>query len=118
MIPRQRKAIAAAGALAFLAILAGVCSIMQPTRIPLGILLVFVLPGFAIVGAVLPRAGISADEFALASVGASVATSTCVAVALASTVGLSRGSAVVALGSVTIFASVIAWFRTGRSGES
>lgn len=107
-------AIAAAGTLAFLAIVVENFSILPLARVVLGILLVFALPGFGLVCAALPAAEISTGERILASIGASVATTTCSAVLLGSTVGLSQRSAATMLGCLTILVSISAWRRSYR----
>jgi uncharacterized membrane protein len=88
-------------------------AVPQGVRIALGVLMVFVLPGFALVCAVLPERQLSSGECLLASVGMSLAMVTCVAVLLAATsIGLSRGSLAVVLGGSTIILSIYAVFRT------
>ncbi len=72
-------------------------------RLVLGILIVFLVPGFALVTAVLPDRQLSRSERLLASIGLSVVTTVCAAVALAAApIGLSRQSIGVALGLVTL----------------
>lgn len=109
----SRDAAVIAGSLGFLAIVAENLDIPSPVRILLGVLLVFALPGFALVCAVVP--GELADgERLLASLGASTAIAVCSAVVLGATVGLSARSAAALLGCVTIAASACAWRRTPR----
>ncbi len=92
-------------------------AVPQVVRIALGTLIVLVLPGFALVSAVLPERQLSSAERLLASVGMSLATATCVAVLLAATpVGLSREPLAIVLGGVTITLSTVAVLRT-RSGS-
>ncbi len=106
-------AIAATGILALVAVAAENVPFLQMSRIVLGLLLVFILPGFATVCVLLPASDISLGERVLASVGASLAITTCVAVLLAAMpVGLSRNSATVALGLGTAAISAWAWRRT------
>jgi len=107
-------AIVATGSLALLAIVIETLSILPPARLVLGILLVFALPGFSLVCAALPAAEISTSERILASIGVSVATTTCSAVLLGATVGLSQRSAATMLGCLTVLVSVYAWHRTYR----
>jgi len=108
-----------------LALLAGSClvgvlivataniAVPQVVRIALGMLVVFVLPGFALVSAVLPKRQFSSVERLLASVGMSLATATCVAVLLAAMpVGLSREPLAIVLGGITISLSIAAALRT------
>jgi len=88
-------------------------AVPQGVRIALGVLMVLVLPGFALVCAVLPERQLSSGECLVASVGMSLAMVTCVAVLLAATpIGLSRGSLAVVLGGSTIILSIYAWLRT------
>jgi uncharacterized membrane protein len=113
---RRLGAIAGTGVLAVLAIVAEEITSLTPARIVFGLLLVLALPGFAAVCWVLPDQEMSPGERLLASVGASLAISTCVAVLLAAVpIGLSKGSAVVTLGLGTATASICAWWRTSRS---
>ncbi len=85
----------------------------QAVRIALGVLIVFILPGFAVVSAVLPERQLSGGECLLASVGVSLAIATCAAVILGATpIGLSRESFAVLLGSITVALSLYAGFRT------
>jgi uncharacterized membrane protein len=84
----------------------------QIVRVVLGLLIVFFIPGFAFVSAVLPERQFSLGECLLASVGASVAMSTAAAVALgAAPIGLSRISFSVVLGSCTLILSITAVLR-------
>jgi uncharacterized membrane protein len=86
----------------------------QVVRVPLGVLLVFVLPGFALVCAVLPMQQFSRGERLLASVGMSLALAVGAAVLLgAMPIGLSRLSLAVVLGGCTLMFSIYAVFRTG-----
>jgi uncharacterized membrane protein len=95
-------------------------------RIALGLLIVLVLPGFAVVCAVLPAPQLSSGEQLLASVGMSLAFATCAAVILAATpIGLSRESFAIGLGGSTVALSTYAAVRTrlaidtrGRRGTS
>jgi uncharacterized membrane protein len=81
----------------------------------LGLLMVFVLPGFALACAAVPRYQ-SPVERLLATVGLSLAITTCTAVLLAALpVGLSRESLAVVLGGLTIALSIGAAFRTGSN---
>jgi uncharacterized membrane protein len=90
----------------------------QGVRIVLGVLMVLVLPGFALVCAVLPERQLSSGECLLASVGMSLAIVTCVAVLLGATpVGLTRESLAVALGGGTIILSIFAGFRMRFSSD-
>ena len=81
-------------------------------RTALGMLTLFIVPGFALVCAVLPERRFSRGERLLGSVGMSLALATCAAVLLgALPVGLSRLSLAVALGSCTIAFSLCAVYR-------
>jgi uncharacterized membrane protein len=84
----------------------------------LGVLMVFVVPGFALTWSALPSRELSHGERLLVSVGMSLALATCTAVLLAATpIGLSRKSFEVGLGSVTVVLSIVALIR-GASGTS
>lgn len=84
----------------------------QAVRIALGVLIVFILPGFAAVCAVLPAPQLPPGERLLASLGISLAIAICTAMLLGATpIGLSRESFAVALGGSTIGLSVVAGFR-------
>jgi uncharacterized membrane protein len=85
----------------------------QAVRIALAVLIVFMLPGVAAVGAVIPAGRVSSGERLVASLGISVATATCVAVLLGATpVGLSQKSFAVALGASTATMSIVALLRS------
>jgi hypothetical protein len=87
-------------------------SFPQAVQIVLGILTVFLLPGFSLVCIALPERQSSIERL-LASVGVSVTMATCAAVLLAATpVGLSRDSLGVLLGGFTIVLSVGGLYRT------
>ncbi len=87
-------------------------AVPQVVRIALGALLVFILPGFTLVCAVLPQREFSRGERLLASVGMSLAMAACAAVLLAATpLGLSRQSIAVVLGGSTVALSVVTGFR-------
>src|SRR5580698_6579208 len=85
-------------------------------RIALGVLIVFVLPGFVGACGALPDRTLGWGERLLASVGLSLAMATCSAVLLAALpLGLSRKSFAVGLGGVTIVLSVVAFVRIAAS---
>jgi len=85
----------------------------QAARIFLAVLIVFILPGFAVVCAVLPPWQFSSGERLLACLGISLVISTCTAVLLGATpIGLSRGSFAFGLGGITIALSVVALLRS------
>jgi len=92
------RAIAGTCLFALLAVGTAGIAVPQPVRVVLGVPLVFLLSGFAVVCAVLPGQQLSRGERLLASLGASLVMTICVAVLLAATpVGLSR--------------TAYAWFR-------
>lgn len=101
------------GLAAALTVVAASISVPQPLRIALGVLIVFVLPGFAILCAVFPGPQLSPGERLLASLGTSLAMTAYVSVLLGTTpMGLSQESLAVTLGGTTIAASVLAGVRT------
>lgn len=90
----------------------------QGIRIPLGMVMVFILPGFAFVCAALPARQLSQWECLLASVGISIAVTVVAAVALAAApVGLSRLSLTIALVGWTVALCIysLAWAAFSRS---
>jgi uncharacterized membrane protein len=94
--------------LAALTVATAYVGVPQFVRIVLGLLIVFLLPGFAVVCAVPPNQ-LSADEFLFASLGISLALATCTAVLLAAVpIGLSRESFAVSLGSATFLVAACA----------
>jgi uncharacterized membrane protein len=100
----------------FLTVATADIAVPQAVRIAPGVLIVFVLPGFAFVCAVLPERRFSRGERLLTSVGMSLALAICAAVLLGATpIGLSRLSFAVALGGCTLVASVCALSRS-RTG--
>jgi uncharacterized membrane protein len=90
----------------------------QAVRIIPGLLMVFFLPGFATVCAVLPARDMSGGERLLASLGVSMVITVCVSVLLGATVGLSQRSAAVALGGLTLVACFFALLRERRAWRS
>jgi uncharacterized membrane protein len=110
---RRLLLLASACLVATLTVATASVAVHQGVRIALGVLMVLVLPGFALVCAVLPERPLASGERLLASVGMSLAMATCVAVLLAATpIRLSRGSLAVVLGGSTIILSTYAGFRT------
>jgi uncharacterized membrane protein len=88
-------------------------AVPQGVRVPLGVLIVFIVPGFALVCAVLPEQQLSRGERLLASAGMSLAMTIGAAVLLGATpIGLSRLSLAVALGGCTLISSISALSRS------
>jgi Protein of unknown function (DUF1616) len=84
-------------------------------RIPLGVLIVFVLPGFAAVCALFPESELRSEQDLFAALGISLTMTTCVSVALSALpVGLSRESFAVAAGGATALVAVWAAVRSRR----
>ena len=91
----------------------------QIVRIVLGLLIVFLVTGFALVSTIFPEPQFSPGECLLASVGMSLAIATAATVALAAApIGLSRQSIAVVLGSCTLILSIIAVFRRNAGDYS
>jgi uncharacterized membrane protein len=99
-------------AVGVLAISTADIAMFQIARVALGLLIVFVVPGFALVSAALPKRQLSPGEYVLSTLGASLAVSSTAAVALgAAPVGLSKLSFSVALGCCTLLFSLTAVVR-------
>lgn len=89
----------------------------KPVQIPLALLLVLVLPGYALQAAMLPGRGTSSVTHAVLTVGLSLTVSVLGGFVLNLTsVGLRAGSWSVFLGAVTLGASGVALWR-GRSSD-
>jgi len=87
-------------------------------RIALGVLSVFLVPGFALVCAALPQRELSSSERLLASVGMSIAISICAAVLLgALPIGLSKISFAYVLGTCTLILSAVSGLRVLLDGH-
>jgi uncharacterized membrane protein len=115
---RPTTMIVVSGLMALLAAAAEAVGAPQVVRVVLGIPLVFVLPGYVAMCAVLPGRELSWSERMLATVGASLAVTTCVSVLLAALpVGLSRGSAAITLGVGTAALAMYAWRRASSFTE-
>ena len=96
-------------------VLSGGFALPEALRIPLGVLMVLLLPGFALICVLLPDAQLSRSELWLASLGSSLAVSTCACVLLGATpVGLSRESLALVLGGGSMALSVLAGARELR----
>jgi uncharacterized membrane protein len=84
----------------------------EAVQIVLGLLMVFLIPGFSLACAAIPERQSLAERL-LASVGLSVAVTTCAAVLLAATpVGLTRESLAVFIGCFTIVLSFVGLYRS------
>ena len=116
---RRLALLSCTGLAAALTIVAAFVPIPQTPRVALGVLIVFVLPGFAILSALFPGPQLSRGERLLASVGTSIAMTVYVSVLLGTTsTGLSHESLAVTLGATTIAASVLASFRARYADEA
>jgi uncharacterized membrane protein len=116
---RRLLLLSGTGLAAALTVVAANVPVPQPVRIALGVLIVFVLPGFAILCALFPGPKLSAGERLLASLGTSLAITAYVSVLLGTTpMGLSQESLAVTLGATTIAASVLAGVRTRYADEA
>ena len=108
----RRSTLIGSCVLAALVVVSGIVEVPQVLKIPLGITIVFVLPGFVALSGAGQDSKLSWSEYALASLGISVATATCVAVLLGITpIGLDRSSFAIALGGITAVGSIIALGR-------
>lgn len=118
MRPERSTVIVTSGAVALLAAAAEIINAPEAVRVVLGIPLVLILPGYVTMCAVLPGREISRAEGVLATLGASLAISTCASVLLAAMpIGLSRSSAAVTLGVGTAAVAIYAWDRARRFTE-
>lgn len=104
--------------LAVAALAAGLLGVsFKPVQVPLALLLVLVLPGYALQAAMLPGRGINSVTHAVLTVGLSLAVSVLGGFVLNLTsIGLHAGSWAVFLGAVTLGASAAALWR-GRSSD-
>jgi uncharacterized membrane protein len=114
MLTGSLRETSATAVLAAVATAAEYIAAPEPARIVLGVLLVFLLPGFAAVCATLPRKQLSAGERVLASLGASLAITVCSSILLGATIGLSQKSIAGFLGFLTIAACIYVWLRHYR----
>lgn len=94
----------------------------QVLRIGLGILIVFLLPGFAVISAVFPARPLSPTDRLVASLGISLVATVCIGVVLAALpIGLTRDSLSIALGGGTVIVSACALLqaraRTAHQGD-
>lgn len=105
----RRSTLIGSCVVASLVIVAAIVEVPQVLRVAPGIALVLVLPGFVALSMAGQAPKLPFIELALASLGISVATATCVATLLASTpIGLGRASFGIVLGGITLIGSIIA----------
>jgi uncharacterized membrane protein len=84
----------------------------QSVRIVSGLAVVFFLSGFALVAALSPERQLGPGERVVASIGISLALTTCVATLLAAaSIGLTREAMYYALGGCTVVLSLVATIR-------
>jgi uncharacterized membrane protein len=113
MRPGRPEALVGSGLAGAMTVVAAYVAVPQALRVALGVMMVFVVPGFAAVSAVLPKRPLSFAECLVASLGVSLALTVCLCVLLAATpIGLTRSSFAAVLGSGTVILSVYAWRRT------
>jgi uncharacterized membrane protein len=116
MSTARRRALLATSCGASLTVVTADVPAPAAVRVALGILIVFLLPGFAIVCAVQPSEQLSLGDSLLSSLGISLAMAASTAVFLGATpIGLSRGSVAAVLGGATIMACIYAWFRSAKA---
>jgi uncharacterized membrane protein len=90
----------------------------QSVRIVSGLAIVFFLSGFALVAALSPERQLGPGERVVASVGISLAVTTCCATLLAAaSVGLTRDAMYYALGGSTVVLSLVAIIRRLASND-
>jgi uncharacterized membrane protein len=113
---RRAPALAGSCLIAVVVIATAGVDLPQALRVVLGLLIVFLLPGFALVAAVLSDGRLTRSEFLLASVGVSIAITICAAIVLAALpVGLTRDSIGITLGCLTVLFSLVAGYRFHRT---
>jgi len=118
--PGRSEALAGSCLISAVTVVAANVAVPQALRIALGVMMVFVVPGFATVCAVLSRRALSLGECLLASLGISLAISICISLLLAATpIGLTRSSLAAVLGGGTVILSIYALRRTrlGRGAQ-
>jgi uncharacterized membrane protein len=116
MRPGRSEALMGADLISAATVVVVSIGVPEALRVALGVMMVFVVPGFATVCAVLPRRELSPGECLLASLGISLAISVCMSVLLAATpIGLTRSSLAVVLGGGTVILSICAWRRMPRA---
>jgi uncharacterized membrane protein len=118
MVPGRLMVILATAVCALMAMVIEYVAVPQAARIIPGVLMVFFLPGFATVRAVLGARDMSRGERLLASLSVSVVITVCASVLLGATVGLSQRSAAVTLGGLTLVACFFALLRERRDWPS
>lgn len=118
MVLQTLKAIAATAVCALVAMAMEYIAVPHVARIIPGVLMVFFLPGFATVRAVLPAGDISTGERLLASLGVSIVITVSASVLLGATVGLSQRSAAITLSGLTLSACFFALLRERRDWRS
>jgi uncharacterized membrane protein len=113
MSTTHRAAVAGTLIVALLTLVTVGVAVPPAVRIALGMLMVFLLPGFAVVcAAQSSERQLSRGEWLLASLGISLAVTACSAVLLAATpMGLTRDSIAAVLGGITAMASAYALVR-------
>jgi uncharacterized membrane protein len=118
IVPGKLRAISATAVCALMTMAIEYAAVPPAARIIPGVLMVFFLPGFATVRAVLPSRDMSSGERLLASLGVSIAITICASVLLGATVGLSQRSAAVALGGLTLMVCFFVLLRERRDWRS
>jgi len=111
--PGRSEALVGSCLISAATVVAANVAVPQALRIALGVMMVFVVPGFATVCAFLSRRALSLGERLLASLGISLGIAICISVLLAATpIGLTRSSLAAVLGGGTVILSIYAWRRT------
>lgn len=116
---RQFAPLAVTCLVAALTVATAYVDVPQFVRIVFGLVIVFVVPGFAAVCAMLPESQLAFEEHLIAILGISLAMATCAAMLLAAApIGLSRESFAVALGGTTVLLSLYAGIRSQLSATT
>jgi uncharacterized membrane protein len=105
-------ALIAACSLSVLAVIFAISQTPHSIRIALGVVMVFGLPGFAILASFGSALQLGWGEFLLACLGISIAIATCLALVLGATpIGLSSFTFSIVLSGITVIASLCAMAR-------
>jgi uncharacterized membrane protein len=118
MRPEALRAISATIVFSLTTMVVEFLAVPQWARIIPGVLMVFFLPGYAIVRTLLSTRSISRGERLLASIAVSIVITICTSVLLGLTVGLSQRSIALGLSGVTFWACLVGLLRERHDWRS